>query len=71
MINMPSTSILSTDNPSEEMLKPKEVAKNLNIDVSQVYKLIRAGALPSVRIWKSIRVMRRDLNRFIEQHRDI
>lgn len=53
------------------MLTAKDVAANLKISKRQVYKLIRAGALPSVRIWKSIRVMRRDLNQFIEQHRDI
>ncbi|OGC95278.1 MAG: hypothetical protein A2029_01450 [Chloroflexi bacterium RBG_19FT_COMBO_47_9] len=68
---MPATSILSENNPSEEMLTAKDVAANLKISKRQVYKLIRAGALPSVRIWKSIRVMRRDLNQFIEQHRDI
>ena len=71
-MSMPSPSILSgDDNPNHpELLTADEVAQILKMDVSQVYKLIRAGEIKAVRYGKSIRVMRRDLNDSIEYHKD-
>lgn len=47
--------------PALEMLTPPEVAKLLGLNKSTVYRLIQTGAMPSVKIGRSVRVRRADL----------
>lgn len=50
-----------------QFLKPAQVARRLNISVSQVHRIMRAGELPHLRIGKqSVRVRPEDLERYIE-----
>jgi excisionase family DNA binding protein len=51
------------------LLKPEEVAECLNIGRSKVYKLMRAGALESVRIGSRRRVPRTAVEEYIERIR--
>lgn len=48
------------------LLKPAEVAEILNISKQQVYKLVQERKIPSVRIGKSVRVKRQDLDTYIK-----
>ena len=48
------------------LLKPNEVAEILSISKQYVYKLIQEQKIASVRIGKSVRVKRQDLDVFIK-----
>ena len=48
-----------TERPVPIMLRPSEVAAMLALSRSEVYRLIDRGAIPSVRIGRSVRVPRR------------
>ena len=61
----------ANDHDELELLKAEEVAEILKCDPSTVYKLIRTKKLWSVRIGKLVRVQRRQLNLFIDQHHHI
>lgn len=52
-----------------EYLKVPEVAKVLRIARSRAYELVAGGEIPSVRIGRSIRVNRRELERWLEEQR--
>jgi excisionase family DNA binding protein len=41
---------MTTDAQAREWLAPKEVASELRVDVSTVYKAIKRGALPAFRL---------------------
>ena len=45
--------------PEPIMLRPAEVAALLALSRSEVYRLIERGAIPAVRIGRSVRVPRR------------
>ena len=49
-----------------EYLKVPEVAKMLRIARSRAYELVAEEEIPSVRIGRSIRVSRRELERWLE-----
>ena len=51
--------LTSTDTPP--LLAPREVAVLLNVSRETVYRLIRTGQLPSVRVGGQLRVPRRTL----------
>jgi|OpeIllAssembly_1097287.scaffolds.fasta_scaffold305177_3 hypothetical protein len=62
---------------STNLIKPKEVAKILNVSQPYVYKLISTGMLPAI-VWsmpeagprrKVVRVRWKDLRAFQEKHR--
>ena len=53
------------------LLKPAEVARILNVSKALVYRLIRQGFLPAVRIGHAVRVRRVDLDAYIEECRSI
>ena len=57
------------DEKRHEWLKVPEVAKVLRIVRSRAYELVADGEIPSVRIGRSVRVNRRELERWLEgQH---
>ncbi len=49
------------------MFTPVDAAKILNVSRSQVYVLLKDGALRSVKIGRSRRISENQLRRFIEQ----
>ncbi len=52
-----------------EFLKVPEVAKELRIARSRAYELVASGTIPAVKIGRSVRVSRRDLERWLEEQR--
>lgn len=50
-----------------EWLKVPEVAEVLRIACSRAYELVGSGEIPSVRIGRSVRVSRRELDRWLEE----
>lgn len=57
------------DEKQHEWLKVPEVAKVLRIARSRAYELVADGQIPSVRIGRSVRVSRRELERWLEGQR--
>lgn len=53
-----------------QLLKVSEVAEMLRMRKETVYALIKAGELASIRIDRSIRVDSRDLDAFIDKHKE-
>jgi excisionase family DNA binding protein len=51
----------------ERLLKPAEVADILQVSRAMAYKLLNQGEIPSVRIGKSVRVRRADLENYIHE----
>ncbi len=52
-----------------EYLKVPEVAEVLRIARSRAYELVGDGEIPSVRIGRSVRVSRRELEHWLEDQR--
>ncbi|MGH3085690.1 MAG: helix-turn-helix domain-containing protein [Rubrobacteraceae bacterium] len=52
-----------------EYLKVPEVAEMLQIARSRAYELVGEGEIPSVRIGRSVRVSRRELEKWLEDRR--
>ncbi|MBA2712667.1 MAG: helix-turn-helix domain-containing protein [Rubrobacteraceae bacterium] len=52
-----------------EYLKVPEVAQVLRIARSRAYELVGEGGIPSVRIGRSVRVSRKELDRWLEEQR--
>ena len=52
-----------------EWLKVPEVARVLRIARSRAYELVGSGEIPSVRIRRSVRVSRKELDRWLEEQR--
>ncbi len=52
-----------------EWLKVPEVAEVLRIARSRAYELVADGEIPSVRIGRSLRVSRRELETWLEEQR--
>jgi excisionase family DNA binding protein len=46
-----------------------EVAQHMRVSNMTVYRLIKAGAMPAVRVGKSYRIRRRDLEAYLEASR--
>jgi excisionase family DNA binding protein len=46
-----------------------EVAEHMRVSNMTVYRLIKAGALPAVRVGKSYRIRERDLEAYLEASR--
>ncbi len=57
------------DELQREYLKVPEVAEVLRIARSRAYELVGSGEIPSIRIGRSVRVNRRELDRWIEEQR--
>ena len=54
---------------SHEWLKVPEVAEVLRIGRSRAYEMVAEGKIPSVRIGRSVRVNRKELDRWLEEQR--
>ena len=52
-----------------EWLKVPEVAEVLRIARSRAYELVQTGEIPSVKIGRSVRVSRKELDRWLEEQR--
>jgi excisionase family DNA binding protein len=53
----------------QEYLKVPEIAEELRIARSRAYELVADGTIPAVRIGRSVRVSRKELERWLEQQR--
>ncbi|KGA95647.1 DNA-binding protein [Alkalihalobacillus alcalophilus ATCC 27647 = CGMCC 1.3604] len=49
-----------------ELLKIPEVAKILKLSENRVYVLTKQGAIPSVKVSGSVRVLKEDLEKYIK-----
>jgi len=49
----------------EKLLNPADVAEILQVSRASAYKMLKEGAIPTVRFGKSIRVKREDLEVYI------
>ena len=52
-----------------EFLKVPEVAEVLRIARSRAYELVAEGDIPSIKIGRSLRVSRTELDRWLEERR--
>ena len=50
-----------------EYMSLEEVADMLGVTYQLIYRLVRAGELPAIRLGKLYRVSRADLNQYLEQ----
>ena len=57
------------DEQQHEYLKVPEVAKVLRIARSRAYELVADGEIPAVRIGRSVRVSRKELDRWLKDQR--
>ncbi len=57
------------DEQRREYLKVPEVAEMLQIARSRAYELVGSGEIPSVRIGRSLRVSRKELERWLDERR--
>lgn len=53
----------------KEYMKVPQVAEFLQIGRSRAYELVGSGEIPSVRIGRSVRVNRKELERWLEEQR--
>lgn len=51
------------------LLRVSEVAELLSLSITHTYELVAEGVIPSIRLGKSIRVHREDLNAALERLR--
>lgn len=57
------------DEQQHEWLKVPEMAKELRIARSRAYELVQDGEIPSVRIGRSFRIRRKELEKWLEEQR--
>ena len=55
-----------TEERTEYLMSPGEVAKFLSLGRTRTYELLSAGIIPCVRIGRLRRVRRTDVDRFVE-----
>jgi excisionase family DNA binding protein len=55
-----------TVNEQPVLLTVREVADSMRVSTMTVYRLIRAGSLPAIRVGKHFRIRTRDLDHFLE-----
>jgi excisionase family DNA binding protein len=53
----------------QQFLKVPEVAEELRIARSRAYELVANGTIPAVKIGRSVRVSRKELERWLEEQR--
>lgn len=54
---------------TKPLLKAKEVAEILQLNVLTVYEYIRDGRLKAIKFGRSYRVEEKDLEKFIKEHK--
>ena len=52
--------------PVDELLTVAEIAESLRVSTMTVYRLIRTGELPTVRVGRNYHMRRRDLAAFLD-----
>jgi excisionase family DNA binding protein len=52
-----------------KLLRPPQVATYLGVSRAKAYQLIAQGDIPAVRIGRLVRVLRSDLDQFVERQR--
>jgi excisionase family DNA binding protein len=57
----------TNQNNEDRLLRAIEVATKLNISRSLAYQLMRTGEIPTVRIFKSVRVKQSDVDEYIRR----
>jgi excisionase family DNA binding protein len=55
-----------TVNERHVLLTVREVAESMRVSTMTVYRLIRSGALPAIRVGKHFRIRARDLDGFLD-----
>lgn len=55
-------------NPLEPLLRASDVAARLNVSRSLAYRLMQIGEIPTIRIYRSIRVRSSDLEEYIRRN---
>jgi excisionase family DNA binding protein len=53
-------------NEQPALLTVREVADAMRVSTMTVYRLIRAGSLPAIRVGKHFRIRARDLDHYLE-----
>ncbi len=53
------------------LLKPAEAAQLLNVGVSTVYDLAAKGMLPSIKIGKSVRIPKAELEAWLRERQQV
>jgi putative molybdopterin biosynthesis protein len=56
---------------TEQLLTAIQVAEILNISKAGAYNLMQRGQLPSLKIGRSVRVILRDLEQFIQENKQV
>lgn len=51
----------------DEMLRARDIARIFRVSEPQAYAMMSAGKIPTVRLGRSVRVSRRQLERWIEE----
>jgi nitrogen PTS system EIIA component len=55
---------------TDEYMKMPEVAEMLKMSTSKVYDYAKRGIIPSVRIGRSVRTKRSDLEKWLEERKE-
>lgn len=63
VLERPETDSSATD----EMLRARDVARIFRVSEPQAYAMMSAGKIPTVRLGRSVRVSRKQLERWIEE----
>lgn len=53
-------------NEQIDLLTVREVAESMRVSTMTVYRLIRAGSLPAIRVGKHFRIRTRDLEHYLD-----
>ena len=49
-----------------ELMTPREVAETMRVSTMTVYRLVKAGTLPAIRVGKHLRIRRADLRAYLD-----
>jgi excisionase family DNA binding protein len=49
-----------------ELMTPREVAEVMRVSTMTVYRLVKAGTLPAIRVGKHLRIRRADLRAYLD-----
>jgi excisionase family DNA binding protein len=68
-IHRSSRSIMSEQNPNQNLLTTKQVAKLLKVHRWTIYMWARSGRLPCIRLSKrTLRFLKKDIEKYMERH---
>lgn len=49
-----------------ELMTPREVAETMRVSTMTVYRLVKTGTLPAIRVGKHLRIRRTDLRAYLD-----